>query len=253
MSVFQNNSFYPQNFFIPYEENASIREITEQITSEAVTLEPGFFDGKTPVFDFKFLYHPPYVSSSDFPEMKKLQRAALGSTRFKSEYNGYISIDITEWVDHCDEDHFRNCFAFLADMSDNWKYIFYTSKPLPEKTLNKVLNAVQSYIWTVRPDNTVFVSHEITDILQAELKDKSGKSFSESCLNMMKYIFFGRKSNDRSFIDRFINDIIGFFGRLQTINSSDMQKYLDNPSTFGAYAMTSEEKRWFSNIKEIGR
>ncbi len=253
MAVFQNNSFYPQHFFIPYDEDTSIYEVAKQIADEAVSLEADFFDGKTSLFDFKLMYHPPFVSSTDFPELKKLQRAALRNTRFKSEYNGYICVDITEWIDHCDEEHFINCLAFLGDMSDNWKYIFYTGKHFPEKALDNMLNAIKKHIWTVIPDKNAFVHHEITDILQYELSERSHKRFSESCLNMLKFIFSDRKTNDNSFIDRFVNDVISFYGRADIIDSRDMQTYLTNNSTFGAFAMTVEEVRLLNSIIELGR
>ena len=113
-NVFTNNHFYPQNFFVKKSENTDIESMLKEISEKAFTISPSSFDAETKYFIFKLRYQPPYIKIPEFREIKNLQIEAISKTRFKNEYNGYIGIDISEWVEHSTKNTLSTAFARFA-------------------------------------------------------------------------------------------------------------------------------------------
>mgnify|MGYP003330162670 CR=1 FL=1 len=137
-NLFKNNHFYPQNFFIPDAKAADVDKIIQQIAEKANEISPQSFDAQCLYFVYKLRYQPPYVKISEFNEIKNLQIEAISHTRFRNEYNGYIGIDLSEWVEHADEEHFINCILALKSMCNNWKYVFFVQEDYPEISIQTI-------------------------------------------------------------------------------------------------------------------
>lgn len=137
---FNNNRFYPQNFLLSSNSNSDFDNLIKTISENAFAISPDSFNGINKYFEFELRYCAPYEQES-FRELKRLQETARRNVRFKKEFNGYIVLNISEWVGHLDEELFSKItMSFLSDMNDSWKYIFISDKQqIPEKDLD-ILN-----------------------------------------------------------------------------------------------------------------
>ena len=181
-NIFKNNLFYPQNFFIMTNAYTDIDSIIKEISEKASAIAPECFDAETKYFIYKLQYQPPYVKIPEFLEIKNLQIEAISKTRFKDEYNGYIGIDISEWIGHSEEEHFMNCILSLRKMSPHWKYVFFADESLNNEDIKKTVDFIKSEIWTKELEIDFFSNSKITDRLSEEMKEKHNikKAFFEN-------------------------------------------------------------------------
>ncbi|MDY5001845.1 MAG: hypothetical protein SO122_05230 [Eubacteriales bacterium] len=112
--------------------NACTSEKLQGIADEAREALPDCFDGECPVFRFCFRYYAPYEKA--FNELRRIRFEARNHTRFKEEYNGYIAVDVSEWIGHEEEFYFDIFLKFLSDQKDHWRYIFYTEDTCVRET-----------------------------------------------------------------------------------------------------------------------
>lgn len=225
-NIFINNLFYPQNFFIRTEAYTDIDSITKEISEKASALAPECFDAQTKYFIYKLQYQPPYVKVSDFCEIKSLQVEAISKVRFKDEYNGYIGLDISEWIGHCEEEHFINCVLALQKMSPHWKYVFFADSTLNDDDIKKTVDLIKSEIWTKELDADSFFSHKIADKLSKELKEKHNIKLALSSQKIIKDIFKSDNEISSKTISNIATDISMYFGNIEGLCDNKLIDYL---------------------------
>ncbi len=82
------------------------------------------FSGRVKYFEFMLDYCPP---SAPFEEIRRLLSEVMNATGFRRSFKGIISIDIEEWLGHCEEKHFITFLEYLSSNSDDWLIIFNLS------------------------------------------------------------------------------------------------------------------------------
>ncbi len=244
---FDKNQFYPQNFFYETDNKISIETVLFQLSEEAYSLSPECFDAETRYFIFKFRYHPPYTKISEFPEMKRLQTEAISKTRFKEEYNGFIAIDISEWIGHSNEEHFENCLMFLKHMCEHWKYVFFTSGEFSEYERSETLKKLKEYIWLIEIDNKSFEKSDFSHSLCEEMSEKYKMTFSSSTQSLLKAIFSERKGSDSEVIANMAQDMSIYFNGIKQANKNSVFEYLNNKLTYGHFIMSKKEISLLNN------
>jgi hypothetical protein len=240
-NIFKVNRFYPQNFFIEIDEKTDINTILMQISYKASTISPDSFDAEVNYFIFKFNYYPPYVKASEFPEMRNLQIEAITNTRFKDEYNGYIGIDISEWIDHMDEEHFQNCLLFLKSMTEHWKYIFFTQQKLCKNSIEKPITEIQKYIFLHELSCSDFRIIDFKDFFAEIIENMYGISITPAGQGVLSNIFNNRNFVNSSMIIDIAKDINMYFCGAKNISKEDIIMYLYDTTTYAHFIMTEEE------------
>lgn len=244
---FYKNRFYPQNMFLGACDKINIAPVLIQLSEEAYSIAPECFDAETRYFIFKFHYHPPYTKISEFPEMKRLQTEAISKTRFKEEYNGFIAIDISEWVGHSDEEHFENCLMFLKHMCGHWKYVFFTSGKFNEYELSETLKRLKEYIWLIEINNEGFEESDFSHSLYEEMSNKYKMNFSPSSQSMLKTIFNERKASDSEVVANMAQDMSIYFNGIKQVSKYSVSEYLNNKLTYGHFIMSKKEISMLNN------
>lgn len=79
------------------------------------------FHGNVRFFEFMLDYYPPAQS---FPEIHRMINEVNNAAGFRNIYKGIISIDIDEWIGHCEEKHFIDFLEYLSSNSDDWLIVF---------------------------------------------------------------------------------------------------------------------------------
>ena len=239
---FYKNRFYPQNMFFGVDDKVNIEPILIQMSEEAYSIAPECFDAETRYFIFRFHYHPPYTKISEFPEMKRLQTEAISKTRFKEEYNGFIAIDISEWVGHSDEEHFENCLLFLKHMCEHWKYVFFVSGDFGEYELSETTKKLKEYIWLIEINSECFEKSNFLHSLCEEMSNNYKRTFSSSSQNLLKTIFSERIGSDHEVVVNMAQDMSIYFNGIKQISNYDVAEYLSNKSTYAHFIMSEKEK-----------
>ncbi len=79
------------------------------------------FHGNVKYFEFMLDYCAP---DAPFGEIRRMINEVNAAAGFRNLYRGIISIDIEEWLGHCEEKHFISFLEYLASNSDDWLIIF---------------------------------------------------------------------------------------------------------------------------------
>ncbi len=79
------------------------------------------FHGNVKYFEFMLDYCPPERPFGEIQRMINEVRAAAG---FRNLYRGIISVDIEEWLGHCEEKHFISFLEYLSSNSEDWLIVF---------------------------------------------------------------------------------------------------------------------------------
>lgn len=225
-NIFKNNHFYPQNFFIKTNDNTDIDALIKEISEKASDIAPECFDAETKYFIYKLQYQPPYVKVSEFCEIKNLQVEAISKVRFKDEYNGYIGIDISEWIEHCEEEHFINCILALQKMSPHWKYVFFADSTLNNDDIMKTVDFIKSEIWAKELTTDSFFSHRIADRLSKELKEKHNIKLLSSSQKIIKDVFGNSKEISNKTISNIATDMAMYLGNTKGLCDNKLVDYL---------------------------
>lgn len=83
---------------------------------------PDFFEGERNSFIFELRYTEPF--EKQFAELQRLQGLAAKYAGRRNEFQGYIIINLSSYLNHCDDHYFKLILYFLMDMNETWKYIF---------------------------------------------------------------------------------------------------------------------------------
>ena len=113
--------FYPENYILLGSSEAQ-KAYADVIISEMKTSRPEKFEGNKDAFSFELRYVAPFDKS--FHELKRLQGTASEAAGRRSDFKGYIVIDMSSWLTHHDEEYLNKTLLFLVDMSECWKCIF---------------------------------------------------------------------------------------------------------------------------------
>ncbi len=79
------------------------------------------FHGNVKYFEFMLDYCSP---DKPFGEIQRMINEVRNAAGFRNLYRGIISIDIEEWLGHCEEKHFISFLEYLSSNSDDWLVIF---------------------------------------------------------------------------------------------------------------------------------
>ncbi len=247
--LFKNNQFYPQNFFITTDESTEIDSILKVISDKAALLAPECFDAEENFFIFKLRYQPPYVKVSEFREIKDLQIEAISRTRFKNEYNGYIGIDISEWIEHTDEEHFLNSILALKEMSSHWKYLFFTNNEFGEASIAKAISIIKHKIWLHELNIQDFNRTSFSDKLTKQLKDNHNIILTLGSQKAIKDIWNETSLVNEDNISDIANDISQYFGNIKCVSESSFIEYLSDKETYTHFLMSEKEQTKLNDLK----
>ena len=116
-----NANNYPENFILLGTTSAMTTD-ADILISEVKKSCPEKFEGTKDYFTFELRYAAPF--DKGFQELKRLQGTASEAAGRRSDFKGYIVIDMSAWLTHQNEEYLNKALLFLADMRECWKYIF---------------------------------------------------------------------------------------------------------------------------------
>ncbi len=79
------------------------------------------FSGEIKYFEFMLDYYPP---EQGFPEIHRLMDEASNCAGFRNVFRGIVSVDLDEWLGHCEERHFISFLECLAGNKRDWLIVF---------------------------------------------------------------------------------------------------------------------------------
>ncbi len=79
------------------------------------------FHGNVRYFEFMLDYCPP---DKPFGEIQRMINEVQNAAGFRNLYKGIISVDIEEWLGHCEEKHFISFLEYLSSNSNDWLVVF---------------------------------------------------------------------------------------------------------------------------------
>ena len=126
MNIYFGDKFFPKNFILLGSNADELGCKAGDIAAEANKLFPKSFCGDRSVFPFEFRYVPPF--EKPYGELKRLQGTIANYAGRRSEYCGYILIDLNSYIKHESENYFDVTIKFLADNNDCWNYIYLASQ-----------------------------------------------------------------------------------------------------------------------------
>ncbi len=107
--------------FILLGDTAELQGRAAEMADYARLRFPEEFNGELSCFLHELRYIPPFER---FTELIRLQGTAANKAGFRDEYNGYIIMDISEYLRHESDMYFDISIKFLHDMNQHWRYIF---------------------------------------------------------------------------------------------------------------------------------
>lgn len=116
-----NVNNHPENYILLGTTGAMPAD-ADIIISKMKSSRPEMFEGNKDYFTFELRYTAPFDKS--FHELKRLQGTAAEAAGRRSDFKGYVVIDMSSWLTHHNDEYLNKALLFLSDMSECWKYIF---------------------------------------------------------------------------------------------------------------------------------
>lgn len=166
-----NANTYPENFILLGTTGAMPVD-ADILISEMKSSHPEKFEGNKDFITFELRYAAPFDKS--FHELKRLQGTASEAAGRRSDFKGYIVIDMNGWLTHQNEEYLNKALLFLIDMSECWKYIFLVDNQnakAAREIVGKILSVFFcNHISCVVKENTVKYSFKscVNDLCKAQ-------------------------------------------------------------------------------------
>ncbi len=146
------------------------------------------FHGNVRYFEFMLDYCPPELPFNEIDRMINEVHTAAG---FRNLYRGIISVDIEEWLGHCEEKHFISFLEYLASNSADWLIVFNVTGERENEI--KKLESILSMYFRIEKSilslpNTAelleFVSHRLS--IYGLTLDESASSLIYSAIDKLR-------------------------------------------------------------------
>ena len=239
----------------PYRENIifignsnALREYVEMIVSKAKVQHPDNFEGNRDFFYFDLRYVAPF--DSNFNELKRLQGTAAEVAGRRDEFRGYICMNLSAYVTHEREDYFDKALYFLADMSENWKYVFFVDV---DNTKYKPARDLVSHVL-----NVFLCANIPCQVIEAEEKEPFRNIVKSVCteqnaefdptVEALLYELMVQGICNERIISALIRDVSWNYG--SRINVGMLFDYLSNRDSILKYMLTEKECRRLASFVE---
>lgn len=232
--------FCPENFILLGIASAWESDVN-MIVSNTKAYHPELFEGNIDSFTFELRYAVPF--DKDFRELKRLQGTASEAAGRRSEFKGFIILDMNSWLTHHEEEYLQKALLFLVDMSDWWKYIFIIDDGNP-KAARELAGQILS----------VFLSERILCRIRERTEEYSGDRVSSLCRAQGVVCTSQAKEFFRYVLDQGFDEsvITALLGETQAVGkrvSMDMiAGFTDDHASAVRYLLTQKE---FHRLEEI--
>ncbi len=186
------------------ERGALLKLLTNYIVASGNLLE---FYGTVKCFEYYLEYVP---DKTNFHEIDKLAEKIRDAAGFRSEYRGLLSVDVTEWIGHFQEENFINVLKYLSSMEDDIMFIFqipnYHRQSVEELMQLLILYFRLEVIEMKLPDSSdlaTYITHEISEY-GLNLDDEAKEMVVSSVNRLREDPYFA----GYQMLDRLASDIV---------------------------------------------
>jgi len=134
------------------------------------------FCGTVKSFEFKLDYINP---ESHLSELSRLDNTVAGYAGHNRYFKGICCININEWIDHTDEDHFKTILEYAFDNKDNL-FIVFCIHAEDNKTIEFVESAISSHMRVETLIPKFPDACELVDFIESRLKKDEGFFFTDN-------------------------------------------------------------------------
>ncbi len=117
------------------------------------------FYGNVKYFEFMLDYCPP---TQRFNEIERMINEVSNAAGFRNHYKGIVSIDIDEWLGHCEEKYFLSFLEYLSSNSDDWLIVFNVTSD-DKKEINRLESVLSMFF---RIEKSSLYLPEMNDLLE---------------------------------------------------------------------------------------
>jgi hypothetical protein len=177
------------------------------------------FTGIVRYFEFKLAYiHP----DDFFSELTRLNNTISDIAGHHRYFRGLACINIDEWVQHTNEEHFHKVLEYIASKNDKVLAIFYVHTD-SQRVVESIESSLSSHIrfeslWLSFPD-----ADELTEFIESKYFRQRGFYLADDARALLKdsisAVSTGKNFNGFVTVKQFANDVV--YGLL----SSDMGGY----------------------------
>ena len=240
-------NYNSENFILlgrPYEQKENI----ELIVSIYKKNHPDFFEGERNSFIFELRYTEPFEKK--FTELKRLQGLAAKYAGRRNEFQGYIIINLSSYLNHGDDDYFKFILYFLMDMNETWKYIFLIDNKNEKSARELVSNVLQLFISDNIPCKVLKERKEKNKIkIVHSICDAKGMKCTDSV------IFFFTDLLCHHFSEEAISQLITIisWNSNECVNMKLIDKLVSNPNSMIRYILNKRELDELNQVIESNK
>ncbi len=204
------------------------------------------FHGNVKYFEFMLDYCPP---DKPFGEIQRIINEVRNAAGFRNLYKGIVSIDIEEWIEHCEEKHFISFLEYLSGNSGDWLVIFNVTGE-QEKKIEKLESILAMYFrleksFLAMPDTNELIDFVLNQLAKYELQlDDSAKELICNVIEKLranKY-FDGYKTLLILCQDIAYEVYSGDAALDETISADDLERFAPNSQYISRATWRAESK-----------
>lgn len=147
-----------------------------QLAACAAREYPDAFSGEAPQVFFRMRYTPPYET---FQEIRKLILQIRSATGVRSCFHGIITVDVSEYKGHEDEEYFTILLKYLYDNTKGSKTVFVCSR-YTDKEIRNLMNACMRFFPIQYEQIFVYEHNQLKTLIKAAFSKCRLRTDSES-------------------------------------------------------------------------
>ena len=199
-----------------------------RMAEEAAALNPELFAGKAPCVWFRLRYAAPY---EPFEELRELILRVREATGLRADYRGIVALEVSEWLEHEQEEYFTVMLKFLYDHSRWWNPVMVLSDG-SERQLRRFMAACAMYMTPCLLRMPVFAETAGLETMIREAAARMGRTLDREAEQMLARAVMSPRlagSRNTNLIQRVAQQLSAAVGTGGEISAAQVAGYLRDP------------------------
>lgn len=226
-----------KNAFVLLSDVRDSEVAVADLAKEYKSQYPDRFDGICDYVYYQMTYTPPYEK---YMHLKQIHCLIAEAHPLQAIYKGIVAINVSEWLEHYDEEYFLYLLMFLHDNTSNWLPVLVYDD-CNEAKINGILRTANKFLRAFPLSYSLYSIEKIERIIN-DICAYSDYKLSHKAVNVFAKAICINKIDDALLIESLIYEIMELFPK-KIISDKDIENYFSMENTQFSYVAVEQLMR----------
>lgn len=226
-----------KNAFVLLSDIRDSEVAVADLAKEYKSQYPDKFDGIYDYVYYHMAYTPPYEK---YMHLKQIHCLITEAHPLQAIYKGIVAINVSEWLEHYDEEYFLYLLMFLHDNTGNWLPVLVCGD-CNEEEINGILRTANRFLRAFPLSYSLYSIETIKRVIN-DICPFNDKKLSHKAINVFANVICMNNIDDILLIESLIYEIMELFPK-KIISDKDIETYFSMENTQFSYVAVEQFMR----------